>query len=137
MQVTLSNAYSGNNGRAAILANGLLYMAGNSNNGSSTPANVVAATGVQIAVPGQSPASAPRQVGNFSIVQVNDPLTGKPYTADKLGKDGNYRGLTIFNNTLYVTKGSGSNGINTVYQVGSAGSLPTVARWWSTQQRTM
>ena len=53
MQVTLSNAYSGNNGRAAILANGLLYMAGNSNNGSSTPANVVAATGVQIAVPGQ------------------------------------------------------------------------------------
>jgi len=57
MQVTLSNAYSGNNGRAAILANGLLYTAGNSNNGSSTPANVVAATGVQIAVPGQSPAS--------------------------------------------------------------------------------
>ena len=27
-------------------------------------------------------------------------------------------------NTLYVSKGSGSNGINTVYQVGTAGSLP-------------
>src|SRR5262249_53441280 len=30
-------------------------------------------------------------------------------------------------NTLYVTKGSGSNGIDTVYQVGNAGSLPTFA----------
>src|SRR5262249_31156904 len=39
----------------------------------------------------------------------------------------NFRGETIFNNTLYVTKGSGSNGINTVYQVGTAGSLPTFA----------
>jgi hypothetical protein len=33
--------------------------------------------------------------------------------------------LTIFNNTLYVTKGSGGNGINTVYQVGNAGVLPS------------
>jgi phosphodiesterase/alkaline phosphatase D-like protein len=63
----------------------------------------------------------------FSIGQVN-PLTGQPYgTADKTGKDDNFRGLTIFNNTLYVTKGSGSNGIDTVYQVGDAGSLPTFA----------
>ena len=35
--------------------------------------------------------------------------------------------MTIFNNTLYLTKGSGSNGINTVYQVGDAGSLPISA----------
>lgn len=126
IQVTLSNAYSGNTGRAAILANGLYFMAGNSNNGNSTPANVVASTGVQVTVPGQTAGSAPLQVGNFSIVQVNDPATGKPYAADKLGKDDNFRGLTIFNNTLYVTKGSGSNGINTVYQVGATGTLPTV-----------
>ena len=33
--------------------------------------------------------------------------------------------MTIFNNTLYVTKGSGGNGINTVYQVGQAGVLPS------------
>lgn len=33
--------------------------------------------------------------------------------------------MTIFNNTLYITKGSGGNGINTVYQVGNAGALPT------------
>jgi len=44
--------------------------------------------------------------------------------ADKLAKDNNFRGETVFNNTLYVTKGSGSNGIDTVYQVGTAGSLP-------------
>ncbi len=38
-------------------------------------------------------------------------------------KDNNFRGETIFNNTLYVTKGSGSNGIDTVYQVGATGAL--------------
>lgn len=127
MQVTPTNAYSGNNGRAAILANGLYYMAGNSNNGSGTPANVVASTGVQIATPGQAPSTPPQMVGNFSITQLTDPATGMPFAADKLGKDNNYRGLTIFNNTLYITKGSGSNGVNTVYQVGNAGSLPTLA----------
>jgi hypothetical protein len=63
----------------------------------------------------------------FSIGQIN-PLTGQPYgTSDKTGKDDNFRGLTIFDDTLYVTKGSGSNGIDTVYQVGAVGSLPTPA----------
>ena len=47
------------------------------------------------------------------------------FGTDKPGKDTNFRGLTIFNNTLYVTKGSGSNGVNTVYQAGTAGTLPT------------
>ena len=50
------------------------------------------------------------------------------FGTDKPGKDNNFRGLTIFNNTLYVTKGSGSNGINTVYQVGAAGTLPPDSR---------
>ena len=127
VRVMLTNSFSGNGGRTVILTNGLYFMAGNSNNGKSTPANVVASTGVQIAVPGQTAGTAPMPVGNFSITQVTDPSTGKPYAADKLGKDNNFRGLTIFNNTLYVTKGSGSNGINTVYQVGAAGSLPTLA----------
>ncbi len=127
IQVTPTNAYSGNNGRAAILANGMYYMVGNNNNGSVTPANIVNSTGVEIATPGQSPATVPAQVGSFSITAVTDPATGKPYAADKAGKDNNFRGLTIFNNTLYVTKGSGSNGVNTVYQVGAAGSLPTLS----------
>ncbi len=42
-------------------------------------------------------------------------------------KDNNFRGETISNNTLYITKGSGGNGINTVYQVGASGVLPTPA----------
>jgi hypothetical protein len=52
---------------------------------------------------------------------------GEKYSgvSDKPGKDTNFRGMTIFNNTLYITKGSGGNGINTVYQVGSTGTLPT------------
>jgi uncharacterized protein (TIGR03437 family) len=128
IQVTPVNAYSGNNGRAAILANGLYYMVGNDNNGAGTvPANLISSTGAEIATPGQSATTVPTMVGTFSITQINDPSTGKPYAADKAGKDTNFRGLTIFNNTLYITKGSGSNGINTVYQVGTAGTLPTLA----------
>lgn len=85
---------------------------------------------MQIVTPGQNATpSSPgtTQAGSFSISQVINPETGQPYPPDKPGKDNNFRGETIFNNTLYVTKGSGGNGINTVYQVGNAGSLPTVA----------
>jgi uncharacterized protein (TIGR03437 family) len=128
IEVTPTNAYNGNNGRAAILANGQYYMVGNSNNGTATPANVVAAAGVQISTPGQAATTAPTEIGGFNIDSVINPATGQLYTqVDKAGKDNNFRGLTIFNNTLYVSKGSGSNGIDTVYQVGNAGSLPTLA----------
>lgn len=118
LQQTLSGAYSGNNGRAAILgANGNLYTAGNAGNGNGSTA-VTNGNGVQLLTPGQSNTNV-NAVGAYSITQ-------QGYAADKTAKDSNYRGLTIFNNTLYVTKGSGGNGINTVYQVGNAGSLPTV-----------
>jgi uncharacterized protein (TIGR03437 family) len=127
IQVTPTNSYSGNNGRAVVLANGFYYMAGNANNGGGTPGNIIATAGIQMAVPGQLASMPANNVGMFSITQVNDPSTGMPYAADKLGKDNNFRGLTLFNNTLYTTKGSGSNGINTVYQVGNPGSLPTLA----------
>jgi hypothetical protein len=66
------------------------------------------------------PAGTPQMIGNFSITQYG-------FKADKAGKDNNFRGLAIFDHTLFVTKGSGSNGINTVYQVGAAGQLPTQA----------
>jgi hypothetical protein len=127
IMVTPTNSYSGNNGRAAILANGIYYMAGNGNNGSGVPANVVATEGAQYALPGQSYATPATAIGTFEITSVINPATGLPYPGDKLGKDDNLRGLTIFNNTLYMTKGSGSNGINTVYQVGDSGRLPTPA----------
>jgi uncharacterized protein (TIGR03437 family) len=102
-------------------------MVGNSNNGSGTPANIIATAGVQMAIPGQAPGTPPIEVANFSLNQVINPATGLPFAADKAGKDDNFRGLTLFNNTLYVSKGSGSNGINTVYRVGDAGTLPTLA----------
>ena len=127
LEITKTNAYSGNNGRAAILSNGFYYMVGNANNGAATPANVVASAGAQIATPGQSATTMPQELGNFSITQITNPATTQPYAADKVGKDNNFRGLTIFNNTMYFTKGSGSNGIDTVYQAGAAGALPTPA----------
>ena len=127
VQVTPTNSYSGNNGRAAILSNGIYYMSGNSNNGSGTPTNIVGTAGAQIAFQGQSAATPPIQIGYLSISQYINPDTGLPYPPDKAGKDDNFRGLTIFNNTLYMTKGSGGNGLNTVYRVGDVGSLPTPA----------
>jgi hypothetical protein len=72
-QITASNAYSGNNGRAAILANNLYYTVGNSNNGTGTPAIVVAAAGVQFLTPTNLPVSSQNpatfEVGSFSIAQ--------------------------------------------------------------------
>lgn len=122
-QVTQTNAYSGNNGRAAILAaNGDYYTVGNAGNGNGSAA-VTAATGVQIVTPGVNATSATpgtNQVGQYNITE-----NGYVQGTDKIAKDNNFRGETIFNNTLYVTKGSGSNGIDSVYQVGTAGTLPT------------
>jgi hypothetical protein len=136
---TNTNAYSGNNMRGAILAphvNGTgtteYLLVGNAGNGSGTePTYIVQDTGVQIATPGLSATSVvgvqqgtPGSKNGFqygySVVQNGDP-------ADKSGKDNNFRGEFVYDNTLYVTKGSGSNGIDTVYQVGTAGTLPTTA----------
>jgi hypothetical protein len=41
--------------------------------------------------------------------------------ADKIGKDTNFRGLTIFDDVVYFTKGSGGNGVNTVYFLDTTG----------------
>jgi hypothetical protein len=77
MEITPTNAYSGNNGRAAILSNGVYYLAANDNNGSGTPNNITTSTGVEIATPGQSATTTPTQVRTFSVSQYNDPSTGK------------------------------------------------------------
>ena len=54
--------------------------------------------------------------------------TFKSISGDKAGKDSNFRGLTDYNGSLYFTKGSGSNGIDTVYTVSDPnGQLPTSA----------
>jgi hypothetical protein len=121
---TLTNAYSGNNGRAAILHNGgganAIFTAGNAGNGANPqPAGVILAAGTQIIQPEQKAMIAqrpdlPTPVGSFNITQLGE-------KADKIGKDDNFRGLTIFDDVLYLTKGSGGNGVNTVYFVDTSG----------------
>ncbi len=119
LQVTTTNAYNGNNGRAAIATAGGYYLVGNAGNGSGS-AQTTLNTGAQFltAASTNGGLGANTQLGQYSITQ-------QGYAADKTAKDNNFRGETIYNNTLYVSKGSGSNGIDTVYQVGNTGSLPT------------
>ena len=122
---TETNAYSGNNGRAAVLNNtngaNFIYTAGNAGNGSNPqPNGVILGAGAQFIDPSNAPESfqtpaAPTPLGSFSVTLLGD-------KADKVGKDDNFRGLTIFNNVVYFTKGSGSNGVNTVYFVDTTGT---------------
>jgi hypothetical protein len=125
---TKTNAYSGNNGRAAILNNSsganVVYMSGNAGNGGNPqPNGIIIGAGAQILTPqtvpeaNQSP-GAPTPVASFNVTQLGD-------KADKIGKDTNFRGLTIFGNVLYYTKGSGGNGVNTVYFVDTTGTVCT------------
>jgi hypothetical protein len=124
LSYTETNAYSGNNGRAAILGDSrradVLYTAGNAGNGANPqPDGVILGAGAQIMTPSRQPGSAqqpgsPTPVGSFSVTQLGD-------AADKVGKDTNFRGMTISGNVLYYTKGSGGNGVNTVYFVDTTG----------------
>jgi hypothetical protein len=129
---TETNAYTGDNGRAAIVAddhggNPVILMAGNAGNGNSTFggagtsqfSGVVLGAGAQAVAPSlgsetfQSP-GPPTPVGSFDVTQIGD-------KQDKIGKDDNFRGMTVYDNVLYYTKGSGSNGVNTVYFVDTTG----------------
>jgi len=140
--ITNGNAYSGDNGRSVIKGGGYYYMAGNDNNGNLSKkqlpitipgVDLITSTGAELLVPGQELPPVPpniNMVGDFSVTSICETtvVSGKQtktcFPADKAGKDNNFRGITIFDNTLYVTKGSGGNGINTIYQVGAAGTLP-------------
>jgi hypothetical protein len=125
--------YGGNNGRSALLGtNGLYYTVGNANNGNATafgPSNgtnpdVTETTGLEVVEPiNAHRPSLTVAAGNSAEV---DPLLLFKFgtKSDKPGKDNNYRGVTEFGGALYFTKGSGSNGVDTVYSVDS---LPTLA----------
>jgi hypothetical protein len=134
--------YGGNNGRAALLgSNGLYYTVGNANNGNAstfgsntnfTIPDVTETTGVEVVTPiNASSANVAVPTGNSA--EVNPLLQlgenkGKP---DKAGKDDNFRGITEYNGALYFTKGSGSNGIQTVYTITTgpqyaSGAIPVV-----------
>jgi hypothetical protein len=122
---TETNAYSGDNGRGAVQAdvNGqsIFYTAGNAGNGSNPqPTGVILGAGAQIITPSSRPEAEqtpglPTPVGSFSVTQLGD-------KADKVGKDTNFRGIAIYNNVLYFTKGSGSNGVDSVYFLDTTGT---------------
>ena len=126
LSITDGNAYSGDNGRAAIKgSNGIYYMVGNDNSGNipkkqlalTVPGfELINATGAELLIPGLTPPLPPNigMIGRLEFL-----------SSDKQGKDTNFRGITIFNNTVYVSKGSGGNGINSVFQEGTQGTLPT------------
>jgi hypothetical protein len=123
---TDGDAYSGDNSRAVMEGdNGLYYSVGNDNNGglgkkqmgeTQLGFDLSHSTGAELYYPGATPLVPPsnNMISYFVIA-----------SGDKPGKDTNFRGITIFNDTLYVAKGSGGNGINTVYQLGTPGVLPT------------
>ena len=121
---TETAAYSGNNGRAAIYNNvdgaNVFYTVGNAGNGANPqPTGVILGAGAQYIVPSSLPEAlqnpvTPTPLASFSI-------TALGAKADKVGKDDNFRGMTVFNNVLYMTKGSGGNGVNTVYFVDTTG----------------
>ncbi len=133
---TQTNSYSGNNPRAAVaLPGNVLLMAGNAGNGNGGN-DITNGTGMQHTTLGttvNSPGGVPAisngtpvtygaggsSIGFYAIGQNGD-------AADKTAKDSNFRSLTVYNNTVYTTKGSGSNGIDTVYQVGNAGTWLTL-----------
>lgn len=124
--------YGGNNGRSGLLgSNGLYYTVGNSNNGNSsqfgqgiTNPDVTETTGLEAVNPiNASTSNVTIPPGNSAEV---DPLLDFTFNGklDKAGKDDNFRGVTEYGGALWFTKGSGSNGIDTVYTVAS---LPSVA----------
>lgn len=145
---TETNAFSGDNGRAALLdpedgPDGTIFAVGNAGNGANPePPQVIDGAGSQILTPADKPEAAqspgaPTPYGNFNVAQIGD----KP---DKSGKDNNYRGLTVYDGVVYYTKGSGSNGVDTVYFADSSGTcnntngiglpsasptLPSVSTW--------
>ncbi len=121
---TETNAYSGDNGRAAIFSDldgqNYYFTAGNAGNGSNPqPTGVVLGAGAQFIDPSDDPEidqlpGLPTPVGAFSVTELGD-------KADKVGKDDNYRGLALYDSVLYYSKGSGSNGVDTVYFVDTTG----------------
>ena len=176
LQVTRTNAYSGNNGRASVLAGGQYYIVGNAGNSGKTVTYggldmLTADTGVQTIaagstcpftqpigafVSGNSSTYTPAPAGTACPTSttantlpaimgtITDSLSATTYSKsntggnqfgfslaqisgqnyDKTGKDDNFRGLFLGpDGTLYVSKGSGGNGVNTVYQVGATGAL--------------
>jgi hypothetical protein len=114
------NAFSGDNPRGVITIDGTqFYMAGNAD--SSLNSNGTG-PGTTIGIRLGSPLSVTStQLGTY--VAADRPDESKKQHI----KDNNWRGVGIFNGNLYVSKGSGGNGDDGIFQVqsGTANGLPT------------
>ncbi len=132
-------AYGGNNGRSALYSPdaGYYYTVGNSNNGNAstftnngTNPNVTETTGLEVVNPLNWSTYNFGTIPNGNSEQADPTLDfvfkGK---ADKAGKDSNFRGIAEFGGALFFSKGSGSNGFDTVYTV-SPGT-PTLSNAFS------
>ena len=63
----------------------------------------------------QQDPGVPTPLASFSVTELGA-------KADKIGKDDNFRGIAVHDNVVYYTKGSGGNGVNTVYFVDTTGT---------------
>jgi hypothetical protein len=150
---TPTENYGGDNGRAALLgSNGLYYTVGNSNAGSAatfgdptctnpalttkkrncTSPDVTQTTGLEVINPINARVASvtpaiPVVAGGSGSAEVNPLLQFllDDGSDDKAGKDDNFRGITEYHGALYFTKGSGTNGVQTVYTVTSGPQYPT------------
>ena len=114
--VTETNAYSGNNGRAAILNDsrgaGVIYSAGNAGNGANPqPNGVILGAGAQIFSPSFAPDTAqhpgaPTPVGSFQRHPAR-----RQGGQSRQGRQ--FPWPTVSGNVLYYTKGSGSQTAST------------------------
>jgi hypothetical protein len=114
------NAFSGDNPRGVITIDGNeFYMAGNAD---STLNKDGTGPGTSIGIRLGSPLSTmSSQLGTYLA-------TDRPDESKKQHiKDNNWRGVEIFNGNLYVSKGSGGNGDDGVFQVenGTGNGIPT------------
>jgi hypothetical protein len=115
-----ANAYSGDNPRAAITVDGAeLYMAGNAD---STIDKSGVGPGTTIGARYDAPGTPTSyQLGKYFAVDRPDETTKQHV------KDNNFRGIGIYGGNLYVSKGSGGNGDDGIFQVhkGIGNGLPT------------
>jgi hypothetical protein len=86
IQATQTNAYSGNNGPASILVNGLYCTVGDSNNGSGTPANEAASAGVSGCDSGAACNDASDAGRELRHATATNPATGKSLRGGQAGQ---------------------------------------------------
>jgi hypothetical protein len=136
LEFTETNAFSGDNPRAAVLdpKDDTILAAGNAGNGANPePPGVVSGAGAQLITPAtvseakQMPGQ-PTPIGSFDAFLQDGAAAG----SDKVAKDNNYRGMAVYDNVLYYVKGSGSNGVDTVYFVDTSPSQSACPKSGST-----